>query len=225
MALTMKSKKLMAKYRKDEDEENDYVNTVFTIKDASRSDQCDENDQPYYDQLDNTDPEINHQKAKPNEYSQWEDRQITTDEIYENNEQSVKGVLQQREINHLESKLPIQHSSKEPRIRHYKIGIGILAVICVILVVALISAAVVLSARSPCEGRGCLNNGICNVVDGNIACKCLEGFGGSRCEVTPCDIKICEYGGECYLNDFQPKCSCRFGFDGENCTGEYTKEL
>ncbi|CAC5377346.1 unnamed protein product [Mytilus coruscus] len=182
MALTMKAKKLMAKYRKDEVDENDYVNTAFTIKDASRSDQSDENKQPYYDQLDNTDPEINHQKAKPNEYSQWEDRQIITDEIYENNEQSVKGVLQQREINHLESKLPIQHSSKEFSIRHCKIGIVILALTCVILVVALIAVAVILSARSKCEGIGCLNNGICNVVDGNMKCGCLEGFDGLRCE-------------------------------------------
>ncbi|XP_076084152.1 uncharacterized protein LOC143054939 [Mytilus galloprovincialis] len=218
MALTVKAKKIMAKYRKDEVDQNDYVNTAFTTKDVSRNVHCDENDQPYYDQLDHKDLEVNNQKAKPNEYSQWEDRQISADEIYENNEQSVNRVLQQKAINHLEPKLPIQHSSKEPSIRHCKIGIVVLAVICVILVVALISVAVVLSARSPCEGRGCLNNGICKVVDGDFYCECQAGFVGLRCEVTPCDTKICENGGECYLNDFQSKCSCRLGFDGENCT-------
>ncbi|XP_071144169.1 sushi, von Willebrand factor type A, EGF and pentraxin domain-containing protein 1-like [Mytilus edulis] len=212
MALTVKVKKLIAKYRKDEDDDNSYVNTEFTIKDAS----CHENDQSYYDQLD---PGTNHQKAKPNEYSQWEDRQISTDEIYENNEQSGSGILQQKEVIHLESKLPIPKSSKGLNIRHYKIGIGILAVICFILVVTLIAVAVGLSARSKCEGLGCLNNGICTLVDGYMKCECLEGFNGPRCEVTPCSSNPCHHTGECTfgLNSSDYICSCPSGFTGSNC--------
>ncbi|VDI14032.1 Hypothetical predicted protein [Mytilus galloprovincialis] len=222
MASTVKSKKLMAKYRKDEDDDNAYVNTEFTIKDTT----CDENDQPYYDQLDNTDHDTNHQKAKPNEYSQWGDRKISTDEIYENNEQSVSGVLQQKEVIHLQSKLPIPNSSKGLNIRHYKIGIGILAVICVILLVSLIAVAVILSASSKCEGLGCLNNGICTVVGGYMKCECLEGFSGLRCEVTPCSSNPCLHTGECTfgLNASNYVCSCPPGYTGESCQ-DYTCDV
>ncbi|CAG2249922.1 unnamed protein product [Mytilus edulis] len=188
-----------------------YVNTA----DAS-SVQMERKPQPSDDQLDNTNSYIENQKE--NEYSQLKDRPDPTYHMYENNNQSVHDVLQEMEINHLESKLPIVLSSAKTSNRQFKIGIGLLAASCCLLVMALIYVTVILSARSPCESRGCLNNGICNVVDGNIECECLQGFSGSNCEVTPCDTKICEYGGVCYLNDFESKCSCRLGFGGENCT-------
>lgn len=97
--------------------------------------------QPYYEQLDNTASEIKYQKA--NEYSQMKDRQDPTNHMYENNDQTLQDVIQEmKQINYLESKLPIISSSKKVSYRHFRIGLGLLATICCILVVALISVAV-----------------------------------------------------------------------------------
>lgn len=136
MALNMKTTNLMT--------EKITIRTIYVNTEDASSVQWEGRLQPYYEQLDNTTFEMKHQKA--NEYSQCKYRQDPTYHMYENNEQSIRDVLEEREINYLESKLPIQHSSKEPSIRHYKIGIGLLAAICVILLVILIAVAVILSA-------------------------------------------------------------------------------
>ncbi|CAG2249921.1 unnamed protein product [Mytilus edulis] len=158
------------------------IRTIYVNAAEASSVHLEEKPQHYDDQLDKPNSEIIVKNQKANNYSQLKDRQDPTYHMYENDNQTVHDKLQEIEINHLESKLPIVLSSAETSNRQIKIGLGLLAASCCKLVVALIYVTVIPSARSPCESRGSLNNGICNAVDGNIECECLQGFGGSSCE-------------------------------------------
>lgn len=113
------------------------IRTIYVNTAEASSVQWERKPQPSNDQLDNTNSEIENQKA--NGYSQLKDRQ-------DPNNQSVHDVLQEMEINYLESKLPIVLSSTKTSNRQFKIGIGILAASCCILVVALVYVTVIPSA-------------------------------------------------------------------------------
>ncbi|XP_042372398.1 protein delta homolog 2, partial [Plectropomus leopardus] len=72
--------------------------------------------------------------------------------------------------------------------------------------------------RSPCK-----NGGLCEDADGfaaELACRCLAGFTGLRCEtdVDDCLMKPCANGATCLDGVNRFSCVCPAGFTGRFCT-------
>ncbi|VDI25081.1 Hypothetical predicted protein, partial [Mytilus galloprovincialis] len=72
---------------------------------------------------------------------------------------------------------------------------------------------------SPCDNK-CLNNGTCQISDGNVSCSCRGGFSGDRCEQSPCTNHTnCGENGKCCVDENGlPKCYCNPGYFGTLCT-------
>ena len=75
-----------------------------------------------------------------------------------------------------------------------------------------------------CEVNVCENGGICSVLPSGLACTCLSGFTGSRCEISldPCQSSPCLNGGTCLraLNNTY-RCICPLELNGAHCELQY----
>ncbi|XP_019763330.2 protein crumbs isoform X1 [Dendroctonus ponderosae] len=78
-------------------------------------------------------------------------------------------------------------------------------------------------ATSLCANSPCKNNGLCNIVNGNINCSCQPGFAGTYCQtnVDDCQSNPCRNGGICIdrVNSFY--CNCTDDWMGPYCEQPY----
>ena len=77
------------------------------------------------------------------------------------------------------------------------------------------------SNSGTCPHQYCLNNGTCKVVNDSLACGCVGGFGGDRCEVLDrCASSPCSNNTRpphCCNNAGGYECVCADGWEGPLC--------
>ncbi|CAC5380254.1 unnamed protein product [Mytilus coruscus] len=211
MAIGLKQLKLKSKNQP----EDIYENKVFSTTNKVETRKNDDTERPFYEDVD----EDNHHKAKPNKYSEYPDKS----QLYVNNESVRKEVLHEKEVKHLETKLPKQSNEKNNLVRNWKIATIILAVLSLATGSALISVTTVMLLKNgnPCENGffSCQNGGECYVLNLKPKCACLNGFSGVNCSSTPCSIDPCQNNGQCAysINSSQPVCECADGYSGNFC--------
>lgn len=139
MAIGLKQIKLKSKYQP----EKFYENTVFSMPNKVETEKHDDTEQPYYEDVDEDD----HPKAKPNDYSEYPDKS----QLYMNNENVRKEVLNENEVKHLETKLPKPAVGKydlDRMDRKWKLATIILAALCLATGSALISVTTVMLLKN-----------------------------------------------------------------------------
>jgi uncharacterized membrane protein len=75
-------------------------------------------------------------------------------------------------------------------------------------------------ASTGCAAEPCQNAGTCSDRSGGgYQCECVDGYGGTRCEIEidDCAVDRCKNGGVCAdrVNDYH--CQCSAGYQGKNC--------
>eukprot|EP00058_Branchiostoma_floridae_P007290 XP_002592778.1 hypothetical protein BRAFLDRAFT_65357 [Branchiostoma floridae] len=79
-------------------------------------------------------------------------------------------------------------------------------------------------ALKPCEPNLCQNGGNCTSCFGGSTtfCDCLEGYGGTLCEINidECASGPCQNGGSCYDDINSYTCQCPIGYQGDHCESD-----